>query len=134
LLQSCLSPQSLLFSARGSDGTKPFNGWSKAKAQLDKKISQLLAENRDGSGVTANRQEEAEPWTLHDLRRTYCTNLQRLGVRLEVIESLVNHVSGSRSGVAGIYQRHRWEKEMREAVFLYEKWIQCDIIQLLRPQ
>jgi integrase len=90
--------------------TLPFNSWSKAKAQLDKKIQSKL-----------ECKIQCKPWTLHDLRRTYCTNLQRLGVRLEVIESLVNHVSGTRSGVAGVYQRHRWEAEMREAVATYEK-------------
>ena len=35
------------------------------------------------------------PWTLHDLRRTVATGLQRLGVRLEVTEAVLNHISGS---------------------------------------
>jgi hypothetical protein len=34
------------------------------------------------------------------------TGLQRLGVRLEVTEAVLNHISGSRAGVAGVYQRH----------------------------
>ena len=46
------------------------------------------------------------PWRLHDLRRTLATGFQRLGVRFEVTEAVLNHVGGSRSGVAGIYQRH----------------------------
>jgi hypothetical protein len=46
------------------------------------------------------------PWTLHDLRRTVATGLQRLGVRLEVTEAVLNHISGSRGGIAGVYQRH----------------------------
>jgi integrase len=61
----------------------PFNGWSKAKAALDAK-----------SGVT--------DWRLHDLRRTAATGLQRLGVRLEVTEQILNHVSGSRAGIVGV--------------------------------
>jgi len=65
----------------------PFNGWGKAKAALDAK-----------SGVTS--------WRLHDLRRSVATGLQRLGVRLEVTEQVLNHVSGSRAGIVGIYQRH----------------------------
>ena len=45
-------------------------------------------------------------WTLHDLRRTMATGLQKLGVRLEVTEAVLNHVSGSRAGIVGVYQRH----------------------------
>jgi integrase len=61
----------------------------------------------------------AEPWTLHDIRRTVATGLQRLGVRLEVTEALLNHVSGSRAGIVGVYQRHGWEMEKRAAL---EAW------------
>jgi integrase len=74
-----------------------FNGFSKAKTALD-----------DDSGVTG--------WRLHDLRRTMATGLQRLGVRLEVTEAVLNHVSGSRAGIVGIYQRHEWSDEKRAAL------------------
>jgi integrase len=74
-----------------------FSGWSKSKARLDGRI-----------GVNG--------WTLHDLRRTTATGLQKLGVRLEVTESVLNHVSGSRAGVTGIYQRHDWAEEKRAAL------------------
>ncbi len=79
------------------EGGKRFSGWSKAKGKLDKV-----------SGVSG--------WTLHDLRRTAATGLQRLGVRLEVTEAILNHVSGSRRGVVGIYQRHDWAEEKRAAL------------------
>jgi len=78
----------------------PFNGWSKAKAALDA-----------NSGVTS--------WRLHDLRRTAATGLQRLGVRLEVTEQVLNHVSGSRAGIVGVYQRHGFANENRDAL---EAW------------
>ena len=55
-------------------------------------------------------------WWLHDLRRTLATGLQRLGVRLEVTEAVLNHLSGSRAGVVGIYQRHDWAEEKRCAL------------------
>jgi hypothetical protein len=42
--------------------------------------------------------------------------MQRLGVRFEVTEAILNHVSGSRSGVAGIYQRHDWAPEKKAAL------------------
>jgi integrase len=75
----------------------PFNGFSKAKAALDA-----------ASGVKG--------WRLHDLRRTMATGLQKLGVRLEVTEAVLNHVSGSRAGIVGIYQRHSWAEEKRAAL------------------
>jgi integrase len=80
----------------GERGT-PFSGWSKAKSALD-----------TASGVSG--------WWLHDLRRTLATGLQRLGVRLEVTEAVLNHLSGSRAGVVGIYQRHDWIEEKRSAL------------------
>jgi hypothetical protein len=56
------------------------------------------------------------PWRLHDLRRTVATGLQRLGVRLEVIEAVLGHVSGSRAGIVGVYQCHRFDGEAHEAL------------------
>lgn len=55
-------------------------------------------------------------WRVHDIRRTVATGLQRLGVRLEVTEAVLNHVAGSRAGVAGVYQRHDWKNEKRAAL------------------
>ena len=75
----------------------PFAGFDKAKTALDEAI-----------GV--------KDWRLHDLRRTVATGLQRLGVRLEVTEAILNHVSGSRAGIVGVYQRHDWAEEKRAAL------------------
>jgi integrase len=61
-------------------------------------------------------------WTLHDLRRVYASGLQRLNVRLEVIEQLLGHV-GSRAGIVGVYQRYGYEPEMREAVEKWERYL-----------
>jgi integrase len=74
-----------------------FSGFSKAKAALDK-----------ASGV--------KNWRLHDLRRTMATGLQRLGVRLEATEAVLNHIAGSRAGIVGVYQRHTWSDEKRAAL------------------
>ena len=74
-----------------------FCGWSKSKGRLDRR-----------SGIAG--------WTLHDLRRTMATGLQKLGVRLEVTEAVLNHVSGSRAGIVGVYQRHEWSDEKRLAL------------------
>lgn len=79
-----------------------FSAWSKAKSRLD-----------EASGVSG--------WVLHDLRRTLATGLQKLGVRMEVTESVLNHVSGTRAGIVGVYQRHDWKDEKRVAL---DKWAQ----------
>jgi integrase len=62
--------------------------------------------------------------TTHDLRRTVATGLQRLGVRLEVTEALLNHVSGSRAGVVGVYQRHTWSDEKRAALDAWARHVE----------
>jgi integrase len=67
--------------------------------------------------LDAALQREAGPhWTLHDIRRTVATGLQRLGVRFEVTEAVLNHISGAKGGVAGVYQRHDWKAEKRAAL------------------
>lgn len=75
---------------------QPFNGWSNAKRRLDRYVP-------------------LEPWTIHDLRRTFSTNCAALGVPLHVTERILDHRSGSISGVAAIYNRHTYLPEMREA-------------------
>lgn len=87
----------------------PFAGWSKAKRALDKAI--MDARTKAGANAVS-----LVPWSVHDLRRTVATGLQRLGVRLEVTEAVLNHISGSRSGIAGVYQRHDWAAEKRAAL------------------
>ncbi|OAI30934.1 hypothetical protein A1351_22315 [Methylosinus sp. R-45379] len=101
----------LVFLGR-SDG--PFNGYSKSKAALDERM--LAALRKIAAERGDDEPETVEPWRLHDLRRTTATGLQRLGVRLEVTEAVLNHVSGSRAGIVGIYQRHDWADEKREAL------------------
>ena len=90
----------LLFPARGKPGTT-FNGWSKCKVALDKRC-------------------KIAPWTLHDLRRTFATNLAALGTPIHVTEKLLNHISGTTGGIVGIYQRHAYMSEMRTAVHQWE--------------
>lgn len=58
-------------------------------------------------------------WTLHDLRRTTATRLGDLGTPPHVIEALLNHASGFRSGVAGTYNRALYQSEMAGAL---AKW------------
>lgn len=94
----------LVFSTTGETSV---SGFSRAKTRLDKAVA-ALAEKQCVSAPP--------PWRVHDLRRTLATGLQRLGVRFEVTEAVLNHVSGSKSGVAGIYQRHDWATEKAAAL------------------
>ena len=64
---------------------------------------------------------EIEPWTLHDLRRTFATNLAALGRPPHVVEKLLNHTSRTISGVAAVYNRHAYMDEMRAAIGAWEK-------------
>jgi integrase len=98
----------------GAVGTE-FAGWSKAKGALDKAIMDARPE----SAVSGATPTPLAPWSVHDLRRTVATGLQRLGVRLEVTEAVLNHISGSRGGIIGVYQRHDWAPEKRAAL---EAW------------
>lgn len=99
-------------------GAVSIKSYSKAKAELDAAITKA--------------RKEAGPlpaWRVHDLRRTLATGLQRLGTRFEVTEAVLNHVSGARAGVAGIYQRHDWKEEKRSAL---EAWAR-HVATILKP-
>jgi integrase len=61
----------------------------------------------------------AQPWVLHDLRRTVASGMAALGVKLPVIEKVLNHVSGSFRGIVGVYQRHEYAAEKRDAL---QRW------------
>ena len=97
---------------RGRNG---FGGWSKCKAALDARIN----EARKPAGKKAREVKSMTPWVVHDLRRTVATRLADLGVLPHVIEALINHVSGHRAGVAGIYNRSSYEREVRAALALW---------------
>jgi integrase len=82
------------------DGEGGYSGWSKSKAAL-------------------NEVAQIKPWVLHDLRRTTATRMADLGVYPHVIEAILNHVSGHKAGVAGIYNRSSYAAEKRAALDLW---------------
>jgi hypothetical protein len=63
-------------------------------------------------------------WRLHDIRRTGATNLQALSIPVEVTEAVLNHISGTRAGVAGIYNRYKYEPEKRAALDAWDQRLQ----------
>jgi integrase len=82
----------------GQTGARPFSGFSKAKARLDRAIGDIA------------------PFTLHDLRRTVRTRLAELGVTPFVGELVIGH---AQKGVHAVYDLHRYTDEKRDAL---ERW------------
>jgi len=88
-----------------------FRSWDRAKINLDRRLD----------GVA--------PWTIHDLRRSCATHLaDQLNVLPHIIEAVLNHYSGHRAGVSGIYNRARYQGEMCSAL---QRW--GDHIDRLNP-
>lgn len=100
LIQFPRTGSAYVFPARGKPG-QPYSGYSKGKRELDAAA-------------------KLTHWTLHDLRRTAATGMARLGIAPHVVERVLNHVSGTFAGVAGIYNRFRYEDEMREALTVWD--------------
>jgi integrase len=90
-------------------GARPVSGFGKIKYKLDAAL------------------QFKEPWRFHDLRRTVATGLERLGFPLPVTEAVLGHVSGSKSGIVGIYQRHEYDDEKRVALDRWADYIEAVI-------
>ncbi|MBV1916467.1 MAG: tyrosine-type recombinase/integrase [Sphingomonadaceae bacterium] len=92
-----------LFPARGNM-EKGVSGYSKGIRRIRSALDKALD------------RKTGPHWQMHDIRRTVATGMQRIGVRFEVTEAVLNHLSGARSGIAGVYQRHDWKAEKRDAL------------------
>jgi len=83
-----------------------FNGWASfsfAKAALDREL-----------GIA---------FRLHDLRRTCATGLAEwLGIAPHIISAVLNH---AKQGVAGIYNRAVYAREMREALTKWADYVEA---------
>jgi integrase len=90
-------------------GRAGFTGWSRGKADLDERLGQSVKEK----------------WRLHDARRTVATRMADLGVMPHVIEAVLGHYSGHKAGVAGIYNRALYEKQVREALLMWSNHVRA---------
>jgi integrase len=91
------------------NGVGGFSGWSKAKSDLQRRLATL-----------SEPSEPMEPWTLHDIRRSVVTHLNEHGfAQPHVVEAIVNHVSGHKVGVAGVYNRAVYAAEKCRAIELW---------------
>jgi integrase len=91
-------------------GERGFSGWSSCKEKIDERIAKAAG-------------NPLSDWVVHDLRRTAATGMARLGVQPHIIEAVLNHVSGHKAGVAGIYNRNTYEPEKRQALNLWANHI-----------
>ena len=107
-------------------GEGQFSGWSKAKTRLDERIAKARGKPLPG-------------WRLHDLRRSAATYIsgglpadllaqlspadkklaEGLKVAPHVREAILNHISGYRAGVSGVYDTSTYEDDKRKAL---NKW------------
>jgi integrase len=92
----------------GETSGRGFNGWSKAKDRLDRRIEKITG-------------RKPVPWRTHDLRRATASGMARLGINLPTIEKVLNHTSGSFAGIVGVYQRHDFAKEKAAALRAWSK-------------
>ena len=104
-------------------GRSAVSGFSKAKAAIDATILELMRAEAEAAGADPADVKAPEHWIFHDLRRSTATGLQKLGVRLEVTEAVLNHVSGSRAGIVGVYQRHEYAAEKRAALEAWGRYL-----------
>jgi integrase len=88
---------SFVFTTTGTSGV---NSWSRVKARLDAAAP-------------------IPPWALRDLRRTCVTGMANIGIAPHIIEACVNHVSGAKASVAGVYNKAAYALEKQSA---FERW------------
>ena len=91
-----------LFGSRAAAG---FTAWAKKDA-LD-----------DRAGVTG--------WHIHDIRRSVATRMADIGIAPHIIEEILNHKSGHKAGIASIYNRSKYWREVRAALAQWEDHIRA---------
>jgi integrase len=92
------------------EGRGPFSGYARRKAILDSCIAE------------SNR--ALAPWVVHDIRRSVATGMAEIGIQPHVIEAVLNHVSGHKGGIAGIYNRAQYSAEKAQALARWDEHLQ----------
>jgi integrase len=83
-----------------------FVNWSGAKALLDGRLNGIAH------------------WTLHDFRRFVSTTMhERLNIQPHIVEAVLNHVSGAKSGIAGVYNKAQYIDQKRDALTRYADYV-----------
>jgi integrase len=92
-----------LFGSRAKSG---FTLWAQERAALDQRLV-----------------GEVKPWQLRDLRRTVATRMADIGIDPHVVEATLNHYSGHRAGVAGVYNRSPYRTQVKAALVRWSRHV-----------
>ena len=103
-------------------GAGGFSGWSKAKEELDQRV---LEARRQAFGKKAHPLPD---WRLHDLRRSVATGMADIGIQPHIIEAVLNHISGHKAGVAGVYNRATYLPEKKAALVRWADHLQAIVV------
>lgn len=101
-----------------TDGVTASSNFAKNKAKLDTEMLAIARKEATAAGGDPGL-VVLLPWRLHDLRRTVSTGMARLESPIQVTEAVLNHASGTVSGIAAIYNRHQY---LNEKSVVLEKW------------
>jgi integrase len=96
----------------GAAARSGFGNWGQSKARLDARVLQARREKDP-------KAKRMPMWRVHDLRRSAATHMNTIGVAPHIVEVVLNHHSGTRGGIAGVYNKSRYSTEARE---LMERW------------
>jgi integrase len=96
----------------------PVSGFAKCKDRLD--AAMLVAKRAE---LGTHKGDAIPNWTLHDLRRTATTGMARLKIAPHVVDRILNHTSGTISGVAAVYNRFEYLEERRAALEAWGRFV-----------
>jgi integrase len=103
ILQNVVTESEIIFTRTSRT---PVSGWSRLKQRLDEAMA-------------------IPAWRLHDLRRTCATGMAEIGIAPHIVEACLNHISGARAGVAGVYNRAAYASEKAAALARWSDHIQA---------
>jgi integrase len=95
-----------------------YASWGKYMTALNRRLQEAR---------TAASRETMLSWTIHDLRRSVATGLGKLGVLPHVVEAVLNHQSGSKAGVAGVYNPNTYLPEKTAALTLWAEHLMAAV-------
>lgn len=90
----------------------------------DEEIANAAAKKLGFADAKKLKASILRPWRTHDLRRTWATHVgEQLKFREAVVERALNHLTGTQSGLVGVYQRGEFREERREAQLAWGNFV-----------